>query len=75
MIEKVKVMTVFKFINSAIVPMAAAFFSVATFPDQFTAGGLLDDIAIILIYYALIHQLWYLIDPKSLLKWFRKKSL
>ena len=55
--------TIFKFINTAIVPMATSFFAISNFTDLFTAGGLLDEISIVLTYYALIHQLGYLIDP------------
>ena len=68
LIEKVKVITVFKFLNSAIVPMAASFFAVTNLNAQFEAGGLLDDISAVLIYYAIIQQLWYMIDPWHLIK-------
>lgn len=73
--EKVKVISVFKFINSAIVPMGASFFGVTNFEAQFTAGGLVDDISAVFVYYALIHQLFYLIDPLYLFKQCRKCCL
>ena len=53
--EKVLVISIFKFVNTAIVPMAASFFGVSNFEAQFTAGGLVDDISAVLVYYALIH--------------------
>lgn len=53
-LEKAKVITVFKFVNTAIAPMAASFFAVSNLNAQFEAGGLLDDISAVLIYYALI---------------------
>lgn len=64
--------TTFKFVNTAIVPMAASFFTISNFSDLFTAGGLLDDISIVLVYYALIHQLGYLIDPIHIIKQCRR---
>lgn len=70
--EKVKVITIFKFINTAIVPMVTSFFAISNFTDLFTAGGLLDEISIVLTYYALIHQLGYLIDPMYIFKSCRK---
>ena len=50
-----KVITVFKFVNSAIAPMAASFFTLADFNNQLRAGGLLDDVSIVVLYYALVH--------------------
>lgn len=32
------------------------------------AGGLIDDISVVLVYYAIIHQLYYLIDPYNIFK-------
>lgn len=54
-VEKIKVITFFKFVNTAITPMAASFFTVSNYKSQFEAGGLIDDMSAVLIYYALIH--------------------
>jgi hypothetical protein len=35
--------------------MGTSFFAISNFTDLFTAGGLLDEISIVLTYYALIH--------------------
>lgn len=65
---KVVVITTFKFFNTAVVTWVASFFSLSNFSDQFRAGGLIDDISAVLVYYALIHQIWYMIDPISIIK-------
>jgi hypothetical protein len=65
---KVVVITTFKFFNTAVVTWVASFFSLSNFSDQFRAGGLIDDISAILVYYGLIHQIWYMIDPVSIIK-------
>lgn len=66
--SKVIVITTFKFFNTAVVTWVASFFSLGNFSDQFRAGGMIDDISAALIYYAVLHQLWYVIDPVSILK-------
>ena len=48
--------------------MAASMFGIQSFLDVYTAGGLLDDISIILVYYALINQMYYFLDPLYILK-------
>jgi hypothetical protein len=64
----VVVTTSFKFLNTAVVTWLASFYSLGNFSDQFRAGGLVDDISAVLVYYAVLHQIWYMIDPLNILK-------
>lgn len=50
-------------------------FGVQSFMDLFTAGGLIDDVSAVLVYYAIFHQLYYIIDPINIFRKCRRTCM